>query len=319
MIAILALVLAAVAGFAAQRGSICAVAAVNDLVLRRSAQRYLALLQAALWSLATSEALSFIALRPAVADHPATLLAAAGGALFGAGAAINGACAFGSAARLARGELDFLFMPAGVLAGAFVLAQMIAAPASAPAAAPASPLLAALLVFFVGWRFFSAPDRVCSIAALRAGFLAKRWRPSAAMAAVGVTSAILMAIYAPWPYSTLLVDLAAGAAGPDAPRRGLVALFFIAGAGIAAGLAGDFRLRAPRLGGAVQKFAGGALMGAGAFLIPGGNDALILHALPNLLLYGLIAYAAMTAAIGVIALAGRAMAKDQKTDFDDRL
>jgi len=305
MLVLFALTLAAFAGFAAQRGSICAVAAVNDLVLRRDVGRYLAIFEAALWSLATAGVLSFIALRPAVGDHPATLLAAAGGALFGAGAAINGACAFGSAARLARGELDFLFMPAGMLAGAFVLAQMIAAPASATAPAPDSPLLAAALVFFVGWRVLGAADRVRSLTALRAMLAAPRWRPSAAMAAVGVSSTILMAVYAPWPYSTLLVDLGAGAAGPDAPGRSVVALFFVAGAALAAHLGGDFRLRPPRARGSLQKFAGGALMGAGAFVIPGGNDALVLHAMPNLLPYGVIAYAAMTAAIAVFAVAGR--------------
>lgn len=302
--ALVAFTLAAGAGFAAQRGSICAVAAVLDLVKRRDARRYLALLEAALWSLATTSALSLFAGRDAGFNYPAGWLAAAGGALFGAGAAINGACAFGSAARLARGELEFLFMPAGMLTGAFLAAQALSPPAPTPAASPSSPLLAGFLVFFVGWRFFGAMDRIRTFRALRAALGARRWRPSAAMAMVGVLSAILMAVYAPWPYSTLLVELGAGGAAQGG-ERALVALFFIAGAAFAARLAGDFRISRPRFGDVLQKFAGGALMGAGAYLVPGGNDALVLRALPNLLAHGVVAYAAMTATIAAIILIGR--------------
>ncbi|HBK91435.1 MAG TPA: hypothetical protein DDZ68_07175 [Parvularcula sp.] len=311
VIALAAFLLAAGAGFAAQRGSICAVAAVFDLVVRRDARRYLALLEAALWSLAAAGFLSLFAGRPAAFDYPAGALAAAGGALFGAGAAINGACAFGSAARLARGELAFLFMPAGMLTGAFLAAHALPAPAGTPAAAPASPFLAAFLVFFAGWRIFGAMDRIRTFAALRAALRAPRWRPSAAMAMVGVLSAILMAVYAPWPYSTLLVELGAGSAA-QAGERAAVALFFIAGAAAAARLAGDFRVAAPRPAEALQKFAGGALMGTGAYLVPGGNDAMVLRALPNLLAYGFIAYAAMTATIAAIILSGRIAASGTK-------
>ncbi len=302
MMVLFALLLAAVAGFAAQRGSICAVAAVTDLVVRRDGRRYLALLEAALWSLAITGAVSAVAQPPSFVNHPATYLAAAGGALFGAGAVVNGACTFGSAARLARGQLDYLFMPFGMIAGAYISAQLVARPAAISGAAIESPA-AALLVLFVGWRIFGALDHVRSFAAMRTFLQSPRWPPAAAMAAVGASSAILMFIYAPWPYSTLLVSIAVNETGPETGKKALIALLFVAGAALAALQAGAFKLRRPRLIGALQKFSGGALMGAGAFLIPGGNDALVLSALPNLFLYGFIAYGAMTASIAVIVLA----------------
>lgn len=305
MIILIAFALAGFAGFAAQRGSICVVAAMTDLVVRRSARRYLAFLEAGLWSLATAGALSFFVDAAPVVSHSVTALVALGGVFFGLGACVNGACAFGSAARLARGEADFAFMPAGLVVGAATMARFAAEPASIPALAPSSPALTMFLVVFACWRLMGALDRLRSAPALRASLLAPRWSQSAAMAAVGVASAALMAVYAPWPYSNLLVDLARGEGVADGPRRALVVLMFLAGATAAARAAGDFRMRRPTLPGALRSFAGGTLMGAGSHLIPGGNDALVLHALPNFLAYGLVAYATMSLTIAIIVLLGR--------------
>lgn len=301
MLTALAFLLAALAGFAAQRGSICAVAAVKDLVLKRDARRYAAFLECALWSLAAFGFLGTFGVRAGPAqDFPVTALAAAGGALFGVGAVINGACAFGSAARLARGDLSFLFMPLGFLAGAFALSHGLAAPAASAAPAFQSPIVATLLVFFVGVRIFGAADRVRSLRAAREHLAADSWAPAFAMAVIGVSSGALMALYAPWPYSSLLVEIAAGSETMDQAKKITLALMFVAGAGLAARTAGAFRVKAPGLRVSAEKFAGGAMMGAGAYLIPGGNDSLVLGALPNLFAYGLIAYAAMTAAIAAM-------------------
>lgn len=305
MAALFAFVLAVFAGFAAQRGSICAVAAVRDLILRRSARRYLAFLEASLWTLATLGVLTHFMTAPVPADHDATLLSAFGGTLFGIGAVVNGACAFGSAARLARGEFSFLFMPAGMIAGAHLASLAIAAPAPIAHAALNAPLLALVLVFFVGWRVFGAIDKLNSLAALRRRLLAEEWSPGAAMAAIGISSALLTAVFAPWPYSTLLVEIAAGGHAMDHLKRAFVALSFVAGAWLAARLSGAVDPVAPRVFPSLQKFGGGALMGAGAFLAPGGNDALVLGAMPNLFVYGFIAYGAMTAAIAVLVLIER--------------
>jgi hypothetical protein len=48
-------------------------------------------------------------------------------------------------------------------------------------------------------------------------------------------------------------------------------------------------------------------MGAGAALVPGGNDALVLHALPGLVPHTALAYAAMVAGIGCALLWSRAL------------
>lgn len=56
----------------------------------------------------------------------------------------------------------------------------------------------------------------------------------------------------------------------------------IAGAVTAALRQGKWRLQRPALADIVKSFVGGALMGVGVALIPGGNDGLILAAIPAL-------------------------------------
>ena len=46
-------------------------------------------------------------------------------------------------------------------------------------------------------------------------------------------------------------------------------------------------------------------MGAGAVLIPGGNDALLLHGILNLSLHAFLAYVTMVLGIAAYLLAGR--------------
>ncbi len=53
--------------------------------------------------------------------------------------------------------------------------------------------------------------------------------------------------------------------------------------------------------------AGGTLMGAGAALVPGGNDAPVLHALPALLPQAALAYAALVAGAACTLLLLRAL------------
>ena len=91
-------------GFASQRGGTCMVAAVDEVVSHGRFDRLLALAEAAAWvavGLFAASRLGFSLSMPA--GYSATLLSVAGGALLGAGALINGACAVGTIARLGRG------------------------------------------------------------------------------------------------------------------------------------------------------------------------------------------------------------------------
>lgn len=309
--ALAAVLFAALAGFAAQRGSVCAVAAVGDLVNRRNPRRFIAFFECALWSLALLAAASAVDVRPAQAppDYAPGLLAAAGGAVFGLGAAINGACAFGTVARLGRGELAFLAMPLGFMAGAAIVSQFFDGPRSFPDAGySALPQIAVWgIVFFVGSQLFRALDSVRSPAEALRRLKAPEWHPSFAMAAIGLSSALLMIAFAPWPYSAVLLEIGARAEVNQLGLRLLLAALFLIGAGLAARLAGTLKVVTPDKWDIAEKAFGGALMGAGAFLIPGGNDALVLTGLPHLFGYAAIAYAAMAIAIAAALIVRKRM------------
>ena len=118
-----ALAVAALLGAAAHRGGLCTVRAVAEMLTTRRAHILWSFLKASLWTT------SFLALA-AAAGHAAPLetrsfdeMAVAGGLLFGMGAAMNGACALSTFARLAEGHVAMAFAPLGWLAGMAALAR----------------------------------------------------------------------------------------------------------------------------------------------------------------------------------------------------
>jgi len=306
--ALAALLLAVIAGFAAQRGSICAVAAVRDLVINRRWRRYVAFLECAAWSLLVLSLARAFGVTPSSMpqDYPPGLAAAIGGALFGAGATMNGACTFGSAARLGRGEIAFAAMPAGFLLGVMAADMLAAAPAgsSNPLDITASSLAVMGLVFFAGFQFFRITDAVSGPRDAIGRLAAPEWRPSLSMGVIGVSSALLMIFFAPWPYSKLLTEIGAGAAGDHTMLKIILAFAFVGGASIGSASRGVLKLIIPTPRALAEKTGAGILMGAGSFLVPGGNDSMVLVGLPHLFGYAIVAYLSMSAMIAAILLVG---------------
>src|SRR5437667_1414825 len=84
-------------GFAIQRGATCTVAAVDEIVSKRRAQRLISMVEASLWvlgGLLIAEALHLLPRMPA--GYALNWLTIVGGVLLGVGAYINGACVFGA-------------------------------------------------------------------------------------------------------------------------------------------------------------------------------------------------------------------------------
>jgi len=306
---LIALSLALLAGFAAQRGSICAVAAVKSLIVDRNPARYRAFIECAAWSLAVIATARALGVTPSSNPlaYPAGITAAIGGALFGVGASLNGACTFGTVARLGRGEISFLAMPAGFIIGVIVIAGLIDAPTALDRIADPtrSSFAAMLIVFFVGYQIFRLSNAISGPRAALEKLAAKQWPPSLSMAVIGIVSGLLMVFFSPWPYSKLLVDIGADMAGDHQAFRIVIAVFFVGGAFIGARSIGSLVLRKPSLRFVAEKIAGGAMMGAGSYLAPGGNDSMVLVGLPHLFLYAVIAYLSMSTAIAAMVLIER--------------
>ena len=294
LIAALALLCAAIMGYAIQRGATCTVAAVGEIVEKGTAFRLVALLEAALWvagGLLLARQFGLVmALPEGVAVSFWTI---GGGLLLGLGAWLNRACVFGAIARLGSGDWAYLATPLGFFVGALTV-PVLFAPSALVQLDEASMLaqlpgwLGWLLVPLVLWRLAATigqPGRTI-------------WRPHEATVVIGVTFVILLLVAGPWTYTELLADAAMGMTANVGFR---VALFvaLLAGAWFGGWTAGRFKSRRITFLELGRCFGGGLLMGWGSVLLPGGNDSLILVGMPLLQPYAWAGIASMCAVIAV--------------------
>jgi toxin CptA len=278
------------------RVSLCAVATVRALLQQRQASGVAALVVAA----STAGALLLgtalltghretLALGPAV-SWPLAM----GGVLLGLGALLNGGCYLSSVTYVGTGNFHYLLTLSGFAFTAHFLP--VAPHAAVSAMRPYVPVLA-------GWGLFVA---VTAFAlrysrSLRADDAVFSWRrrwpwPLAAVACGGM--AALVNLQMPnWSYSKLLEALARPDAGGLGWRFALPAIAIFAGAISSSLLAGQFQLARPSVVKAARCVGGGILMAYAAAQVPGGNDSLLLWAIPSLALYGLVAYLLMLATI----------------------
>jgi Sulphur transport len=289
---LLAAICAALMGYAIQRGATCTVAAISEIVRDGTAKRLLALAEASLWvagGLITAHAFG---LTPHLPDGFAlSWWTVAGGMLLGIGAYANGACVFGSIARLGSGQWAYIMTPVGFYAGVASMGSVFGAAMPSPLAVPPSSgsgLIAVAFGLFAATRI---------VAVIRRGSLRQSvWQPHEATILIGITFTAMLLSVGSWAYTDLLIHLARRMADDALWQIALfVALLFGATfGGWTAGLLGHQRPSAVLL---LRCFSGGMLMGWGSALIPGGNDGLILAGMPLLWPYAWIAILAMCATI----------------------
>lgn len=293
-------VLAFVVGFCIQRASVCAVRATEQWVYHRRTSRLRAFFSAAAWSGLVILPLAWLFPRSAMLaeDAPVTWIVLVGGALFGIGAALNGACALGTVAQLTRGRTDYLATLAGITLGAMAAIRIgVHSEATIPSilSKPNWLGLAALVAF--------GAVAVPVIQHMRRIGQSPRRRLTTVLsfAALGVCGGILTGTAGAWNYTSLLAGAAELAIGPAPPQFYMVALVCtvaLLGGGISAAIRlRRFTLTAPRAWPCAARLVGGTTMGVAAMMIPGGNDMLLLSGLPSLSVNAWVAYAAMMAVL----------------------
>ena len=309
---------AGVMGYAIQRGATCTVAAVDELLSKRRANRLMAMGEASLWvagGLALATVLGALPMTPAA--YPVSAWVFVGGALLGFGAWVNKACVFGAIARFGSGEWSYAATPLGFYAGCLTVAPLFAAPVAhklvetSPVLRAAGPI-AVLLIAFALWRVLPALLRAwradpAARATDRARELAERaWAPHAATAVIGVAFVIISLLIGVWAYTDVLAQLARGMS----MRLALGVLCLIAlyvGALLGGWTAGRLHSTPVSPVNLLRCFAGGVLMAWGSLLIPGSNDGLILIGMPLLWPYAWVAFGTMCVTIAAAQLANRAL------------
>ena len=292
-----AVICAALMGFAIQRGGTCLVAAVDELVSKRQASRLIALGEASLLVAAGMIAAQLLGLLPmAPKAFALTGWTVAGGAIMGLGAYVAGSCVFGAIARIGNGEGAYLLVPVGFFLGC-VAALALGMDRLPHPTAPHSPVLAQALLFagplalLVGWRL------VRTLNAARQGELGSYvWSQHVATGVIGVTFAILLLVVGPWNYTDYLAELARRMPHGGFSRGLLLAALFL-GAMLGGWTAGRIRPVLPTVSSVARCLFGGFMLGFGGSLVPGANDGLILLGLPLLYPHALLALASMVVTI----------------------
>ncbi len=287
-------------GFAANQGGTCAVAAARELVERRRARLLAGFMLAAstggmiylpaAWACGGSAHV--------VGEVTVGLPLLAGAVLLGVGAMVNGACLLGSLWRLGNGEFRLLALPAGLAIGDAIVVRDF--PALLPELRANSwdrpgvggaLFVATLLPLLIASRFWLRGREAPSASG--------RWRLSNAMVFIGLSGALLFLLQPSATYADLVRRSIAPSMATTVAGLGgyAAAALTVVGAMMSAIRAGAFRPRWPAPAALGRTIAGGTLMAAGASLIPGGNDALLLAAIPGGSWSGAVAYAIMTTTV----------------------
>ncbi|MFM5895568.1 MAG: YeeE/YedE thiosulfate transporter family protein [Novosphingobium sp.] len=310
-----AMLAAAVMGFSIQQGGTCMVGAIGQLVVERRAGKAIALIECSLWVLALGIAVMATGYGfQASPNYPVGFSVVLGGALLGLGAWANEACVFGSIARIGSRNLNYLLTPPGYFLGSLLHARLELRWAQS---APMTPVSGSASKFMLLLFTASILLSIRQIAAVRrAGTsLQQVWDYRHATIAIGIAFVVLTVLAGPWTYTEALGRYAHGRGMPD--LGGLLLLAALLGGamlgGRGAGAPVQINLRR-----AATCLVGGALMGFGAALVPGGNDNLILAGLPWLQPHAWLAIGAMALTIATALLGTRLWRKQQPVGFGSR-
>lgn len=293
----LAAVCATLMGFAIQRGGTCLVAAVDEIVTKRTANRLIALAEASLLVAAGIVIAHLLGVLPmAPRAFAPTGWTVAGGMIMGVGAYVAGACVFGAIARIGNGEPAHFLVPLGFFLGC-VAALRLGMTRLPHVVAAHSPVLADALLFVgplltvAGWRLWQTFHAV-----RRRKFVEYVWSPHVATGVIGVTFVILFLAVGAWNYTDYLTE-AARHMPTRLSDRGFLLLALFAGALLGGWTADRIKPAKPTVAAILRCLMGGILLGFGGSLVPGANDGLILLGLPLLYPHAWIAFASMLLSI----------------------
>lgn len=317
IVALASVLLVALVGFAAHRASLCTVRAVAEIMTSGTAWMLSSFAKAALWTIAVS-GIILLATPTSAAPLRETLphtLALVGGFVFGVGAAVNGGCSLSTLQRLADGELSMLGTLAGFIVGVLAWTGLdhrlslttltMQASFWSPQSIWAVPLL--IMLWLWGGREIIRLWRSSGLAQIRPGLAALPqrlsapvYRLSSAAAILGIAGGVLYTLQGAWTYTNFLRAEAAswlGTASAFTALHGILLVALLAGMILSSLQRRSFALHLDWRAFAGRRFAGGLLMGVGGAVIPGGNDTLILAAIPTLSPWALVTYVALLAGV----------------------
>ncbi len=280
----LSLLMGVILGVSAHRAGLCAVKGVAEVMTSGSGWILWSFLKASFWVFGLAAIAGTLTDGIAMRHWPMSTTGVLGGLIFGLGAGANGACSFSTLVRLGDGHVVMLFTLAGWPLGMAGVHLIWPDLHPSPTLAQGAPVW--FLVAIGPWMLWQGLHILRRLRAEGWGQLrAAQWPLSLSVTLLAMANFGLLSLGSTWSFtSTMLCTV--GAAPLSGCANGTL-LWLVSGAAIfgmvgSAALRGSFRLRRIRAAAALRHGMAGIAMGAGAALIPGGNDGLILFALPAL-------------------------------------
>ncbi|MGB9713700.1 MAG: YeeE/YedE family protein [Candidatus Bathyarchaeales archaeon] len=306
-------------GFALQRGRFCMNSAFRDIILLKEYTLLKAVIVAIIVSMLGFHLMAsfgIIQLNPKPLSWGANIV---GGFIFGIGMVLAGGCASGTTYRVGEGMVGSFvallgFMMSAVITGSGALSGVksyletttkitITDPGPLVAPSSRSPTLANIIgvdpwiiviviaIIAIGVLAWKRGGREKTEGSLYEKIFKRGWPWWATGIVIGIIAMIAFPASAAagrnYPlgitggWSTFLSSLIKGDANVLSWETFLV-IGVVIGAAIAAGIAGEFKLRAPGPGRLLQQFIGGLMLGIGAVIANGCNIGHILSGVPQL-------------------------------------
>jgi len=310
------LILAFTMGLVANRTTLCAVMAVDEMRSKRKAKILASFGKVILWALAVSTLLRWLG--DFVPIHSARYAlnyhAILGGILLGIGAVCNGGCALHTLIRLGRGDLGMLISVLGMAASVWLITQTnihildylqaskIPDIDIAPTYLKAMKTLLTLWIVVELFRLF----RGFKLTQWKQHLFANRYRLSSAAAILGICNGVLFTIIGTWTYTyTLITSITELMTQHESPSLFSPLLLLSLSLTLLLGIAAsaiqkrNFLIAFRPSKSWIGYLIGGTLMGLGAQLIPGGNDVLLFNSIPELSPHAIPAYISMLLGIAI--------------------
>lgn len=285
-----------VLGFTLARASTCTVAATKRWVYKGKTDWFVGIMVAVSWSGVTLLVLKMLSLSQSAGSltSPLSVTMFVAAIIMGLGAYLNNGCFIGSIGRISGGDTTYLMSFVGLVMARIIGNHDIFVPLLEPQNQLREPVMALairwlLLVLFVTLSGYGI------VRALRT-----QQQAIIALCFMGVFAALTYASNPGWSYEAWIGRVIGGQGVSGNLYIELAILALFSGAIISRILNGNFAFRAPNLPKMILCFFGGILMGLGAMFVPGGNDTLLLWAIPNFALHGLVAYLIMVLTVAAL-------------------
>ena len=299
---LLSLVMGAILGFSAHRAGLCTVKAAAEILTSRRGYFLWSFMKSAAWVVTLTAVVGALGHATNFTHWPLTSLSVLGGILFGVGAGLNGGCTFSTLSRAVDGNIGLWITVAAWPIGIWIAATLpLSHPKPLVVPQPNYPFWVLLLfcIALLGEGFLIA-RRFWHKHSLQRVLGASVYTLSAGAALVGLSNAVIVEATGPWSFSSTILCSIGSRSGTNCAQS-LLAWSIVGAALLGMGFSslqrGSFKLRLPGVASALRHGASGLLMGVGTVLVPGGNDGLILFAIPSLSPHAIPAYAGIFAGI----------------------